>query len=57
MGCPRKTFAHLGAVQLEHFGNKGGGRSSDADVRTLWCKKKLRNFQNLWCVRTDKEGG
>jgi len=29
--------------------------SSDADVRTFW-RKKLRIFQNLWCVRTDKGG-
>jgi len=29
---------------------------SDAGVRTFWCKK-LRNFQNLWCARTDKVRG
>jgi len=27
--------------------------SSNVDVRTFW-HKKLRIFQNLWCVRTDK---
>jgi len=31
--------------------DKGG--SSDADIRTFWCKK-LRIFRNLWRVRTDK---
>jgi len=29
------------------------GGSSDADVRTFWCKK-LWIFRNLWCVPTDK---
>jgi len=36
--------------------DKEEGGSSDADVRTYWCKK-LRIFRNLWCVRTDKKGG
>jgi len=31
----------------------GGGDSSDADVRTFWCKKLLI-FRNLWCVHTEK---
>jgi len=42
--CPVRTFC----------GQAGGG-SSDTDVRTFWCKK-LRIFQNLWGVRTDKRG-
>jgi len=36
--------------------DKGKGVSSDADVRTFWCKN-LRIFRNLWYVRTDKGGG
>jgi len=42
-----------GVVQC---GQGGKGSSSDADVRTFWCKK-LRIFRNLWCVRTGREGG
>jgi len=34
--------------------DKGG--SSDADVRTFWCKKTM-DFLNLLCVRTDGGGG
>jgi len=30
--------------------------SSDADVRTFWCKK-IRTFRNLSCVRKDKGVG
>jgi len=40
-----------GFVQCGHFADSGG--SSDADVRTFWCKK-FGIFRNLWCVRTDK---
>jgi len=40
-------------VQCWHFMDKGGGGSSDVDVRTFWCKKH-RIFWNLWRVRTDK---
>jgi len=38
--CPMRTFCRQGG-------------SSDAYVRTFWCKK-LRIFRNLWCVRTVK---
>jgi len=37
------------------FTDKGRKGSSDADFRTIWCKK-LRTFRNLWCVRSDKGG-
>jgi len=43
-----------GFVQFGHFADKGG--SSDADIRTFWCKKH-RIFRNLWCICTDKGGG
>jgi len=36
---------------IGHFADRRG--SPDADVQTFWCKK-LRIFQNLWRVRTDK---
>jgi len=41
--CPVRTFC-------------GQEDSSDADVRNFWFKN-LRNFWNLWCVRTDKGEG
>jgi len=44
-----------GFVQCGHFSDKEGGGSSDADVRTFW-PKKLRKFQNSWCVSTDWGG-
>jgi len=43
-----------GVVQCRQFADKGKS-SSDADVCTFWCKK-LWIFQNLWWVRTEKEG-
>jgi len=49
-GCPYKAFAIRGGiVQCGHFADKGD--SSDADVRTFWCKTH-RIFRNLWRVRT-----
>jgi len=41
-------------VQCGHFVDKGG--STEADVRTFWCKK-LRIFDNLWGVHTDRGDG
>jgi len=38
----RPHLGRRGVVQC------GQGGSSDADVRTFWCKK-LRIFRNLWC--------
>jgi len=50
-GLPIKDVRSQGGfVQCGQFAYKED--SSDADVRTFWCKK-LRIFQNLWCVRTD----
>jgi len=52
--------SYLGVVQdVRSQGKRGFSsadifrtrESSDADVRTFWCKK-LWIFQNLWCVRT-----
>jgi len=43
-----------GAVQCGNFADKGEGFFS-ADAYTFWCKK-LRIFQNSWCVRMDKGG-
>jgi len=36
--------------------DKGERSSSDADIRTFWCKK-LRISLNLWRVRTDRGRG
>jgi len=41
-----------GLVQYGHFSDTG--ISLAVDVRTFWCKK-LRIFQNSWCVCTDKK--
>jgi len=46
------SAARRGFVQCGYFADKGGGDSSDADVRTFW-----RKFRNLWCARTDKGEG
>jgi len=44
-----------GLTSVDILRTRGRG-SSDAGVRTFW-RKKIRIFRNLWCVRTDKEGG
>jgi len=54
--CPYKTSAVRGKEGLSSVYILRGGGSSDADVRTFWCKKP-RIFRNLWCVFTDKERG
>jgi len=41
-------------VQCGHFSDKWGGGFSGADVRTF-LSKKLRTFQNLWCVPHGQE--
>jgi len=41
-GYPVRTFCR----------QKEGRDSSDADVRTFWCKKQT--FRYLWCVHADK---
>jgi len=42
-------------IQSRHFADKGRRGSSDADVRTFWCKE-LRVFRNLWWVPTRTRG-
>jgi len=56
LGAVRKRHPQSGGkegLSTADIADKGG--SSDADVRTFWCKK-LRIFRNLWCVRMNKEG-
>jgi len=56
-GFSIKDVLSQGDVQCGDYVVKGGMRTSSvADVRTI-LYKKLRIFQNLWCVRTDKGGG
>jgi len=45
-----------GSCPVRIFSDKERGVFLDADVRTFWCKK-LRIFQNLWCVRMLDMGG
>jgi len=48
----RGVFVHCG-----HFTDKGGLQITGFfDGHTFWCKKNWI-FRNLWCVRTDGEGG
>jgi len=42
-----------GVFQCGLLADKGGEGSSDADVRTFWCKKH-QIFRNLWYVCMDK---
>jgi len=48
-----KDSAVRGICPVRTFFGQGREGSSDADVRTFWCKK-LRIVRNLWCVGTDK---
>jgi len=49
LGDVRKRYPQSGG-EFVHCGQRG---SSDANVRTFWCKNH-RIFRNLWCVRTGK---
>jgi len=56
VGPVHKRRPQLGEEGFVQCGHGGRGDSSDADVRTF-CRKKLRIFRNLWCVRTDRGEG
>jgi len=54
LGAVHKRHPQSGWLSSADIMRTRGKGSSDADVCTFWCKK-LRVFQNLWCVRTDKD--